>query len=241
LSDKPGKDKISIQDRLKKEAGISAVDFVESGMVLGLGTGSTAKFAVEEIGLRLKDGRLKDIVGIPSSIETEKRAREHGIPIITFDERQEIDLTIDGADEVDPDLNLIKGGGGALLREKVLAQSSSRNVMIVDESKLTPVLGTHWPVPIEVIPFAWRPVANFLKSLGAEPVLRMESKESPYTTDQNNYIIDAHFGPISNPDELGIRLAQKAGVVEYGLFLGTASEVIVATSHGIRYQKRKDS
>jgi ribose 5-phosphate isomerase A len=241
LSDKPGNDKKGIQDRLKKEAGISAVDFVQSGMVLGLGTGSTAKFAVEEIGLRLKDGRLKDIVGIPSSVETEKRAREHGIPIITFDERQEIDLTIDGADEVDPYLNLIKGGGGALLREKVLAQSSSRNVMIVDESKLAPVLGTHWPVPIEVIPFAWRPVANFLKSLGAEPVLRMESKDNPYTTDQNNYIIDAHFGPISNPDELAIRLAQKAGVVEYGLFLGTASEVIVATSHGIRYQKRKDS
>jgi len=241
LSDKLENDKISIQDRLKKEAGISAVDFVQSGMVLGLGTGSTAKFAVEEIGLRLKDGRLKDIVGIPSSIETEKRARQHGIPIITFDERQEIDLTIDGADEVDPDLNLIKGGGGALLREKVLAQSSSRNVMIVDESKLTPVLGTHWPVPIEVIPFAWRPVANFLKSLGAEPVLRMESKDAPYATDQSNYIIDAHFGPISNPDELAIRLAQKAGVVEYGLFLGTASEVIVATSHGIRYQKRKDS
>lgn len=241
MSDNPSNDGMKIQDRLKKEAGISAVDFVQSGMVLGLGTGSTAKFAVEEIGLRLKDGRLKDIVGIPSSIETEKRAREHGIPIITFDERQELDLTIDGADEVDPDLNLIKGGGGALLREKVLAQSSSRNVMIVDESKLTPVLGTHWPVPIEVIPFAWRPVANFLKSLGAEPVLRMENKEAPYTTDQNNYIIDAHFGPISNPNELAIRLAQKAGVVECGLFLGTASEVIVATSHGIRYQKRKDS
>lgn len=241
MSDKPSNDKIKIQDRLKKEAGISAVDFVQSGMVLGLGTGSTAKFAVEEIGLRLKDGRLKDIVGIPSSIQTEKRAREQGIPIITFDERQEIDLTIDGADEVDPDLNLIKGGGGALLREKVLAQSSSRNVMIVDESKLTPVLGTHWPVPIEVIPFAWRPVANYLKSLGAEPVLRMDNKETPYTTDQDNYIIDAHFGPISNPDELGIKLAQRAGVVEYGLFLGTASEVIVATSHGIRYQKRKDS
>ena len=232
---------IKIQDRLKKEAGISAVDFVQPGMVLGLGTGSTAKFAIEDIGLRLKDGRLKDIVGIPSSIETEKRAREHGIPIITFDDRQEIDLTIDGADEVDPDLNLIKGGGGALLREKVLAQSSRRNVMIVDESKLTPKLGTHWPVPIEVIPFAWKPVANFLKSLGAEPVLRMETKETPYTTDQNNYILDAHFGPISNPDELALKLAQKAGVVEYGLFLGTASEVIVATSHGIRYQKRKDS
>lgn len=241
MSDKPGKDHIKLQDRLKKEAGISAVDFVESGMVLGLGTGSTTKFALEEIGQRIREARLKNIVGIPSSIETEKRAKEYGIPVTTFDERQELDLTIDGADEVDPDLNLIKGGGGALLREKVLAQSSRRNIMIVDESKLSPRLGTHWPVPIEVIPFAWKPVANFLKSLGAEPMLRMENKEVPYTTDQNNYIIDAHFGPISNLDDLTLKLGQKAGIVEYGIFIGTASEVIVATSHGIRYQKRKDS
>lgn len=241
MSDTPTKDQKNLQDRLKKEAGISAVDFVESGMVLGLGTGSTTRFALEEIAERLKDGRLKNIVGIPSSIQTEERARNLGIPVTTFDEHQELDLTIDGADEVDPDLNLIKGGGGALLREKVLAQSSRRNVMIVDESKLTPKLGTHWPVPIEVIPFAWKPVANFLKSLGAEPILRMEDKGVPYKTDQNNYILDSHFGPISNLDELAYKLGQKAGIVEYGLFLGTASEVIVATSHGIRYQKRKDS
>ncbi len=241
MSDTPGKDRIKLQDRLKKEAGISAADFVESGMVLGLGTGSTTKFALEEIGQRISDGRLKNIVGIPSSIETEKRAKEYGIPVTTFDERQELDLTIDGADEVDPDLNLIKGGGGALLREKVLAQSSRRNIMIVDESKLSPRLGTHWPVPIEVIPFAWKPVANFLKSLGAEPMLRMEDKGAPYTTDQNNYIIDAHFGPISNLDDLTLKLGGKAGIVEYGIFIGTASDVIVATAHGIRYQKRKDS
>ncbi|MEQ9618146.1 MAG: ribose-5-phosphate isomerase RpiA [Deltaproteobacteria bacterium] len=232
---------MKLQDRLKKEAGISAVDFVESGMVLGLGTGSTTKFALEEIGRRISDGRLKNIVGIPSSIETEKRAREYGIPVTTFDERQELDLTLDGADEVDPQLNLIKGGGGALLREKVLAQSSRRNIMIVDESKLSPRLGTHWPVPVEVIPFAWKPVASFLKSLGAEPQLRMEDKGAPYTTDQNNYIIDAHFGPISNLDDLTLKLGQKAGIVEYGIFIGTASEVIVATPHGIRYQKRNDS
>ncbi len=241
MSDIPSSDQKKLQDRLKKEAGISAVDFVESGMVLGLGTGSTTKFALEEIAERLKDGRLKNIVGIPSSIQTENRAKELGIPVTTFDEHQQLDLTIDGADEVDPDLNLIKGGGGALLREKVLAQSSRRNVMIVDESKLTPRLGTHWPVPIEVIPFAWKPVAGFLKSLGAEPVLRMEDKGVPYKTDQNNYILDSHFGPISNLDELANKLGQKAGIVEYGLFIGTASEVIVATSHGIRYQKRKDS
>ncbi|HET7289357.1 MAG TPA: ribose 5-phosphate isomerase A [Thermodesulfobacteriota bacterium] len=226
---------------MKKEAGISSVDLVRPGMVLGLGTGSTTRFALIEIAARLKDGRLKDIVGIPSSRETEKTALELGIPVISFDEKQEIDLTIDGADEVDPQLNLIKGGGGALLREKVLAQSSRRNVMIVDESKLSPALGTHFPVPIEVIPFAWKPVANFLSFLGAEPVLRMKEDGTPYTTDQNNYIIDSKFGPIRDLDDLALKLGQKAGIAEFGLFIGTASEVIVATSHGIRYQKRNDS
>ncbi|MGH7891233.1 MAG: ribose-5-phosphate isomerase RpiA, partial [Thermodesulfobacteriota bacterium] len=189
MSGAPSPDQKKLQDRLKKEAGISAVDLVRPGMVLGLGTGSTAKYALEEISRRLKDGRLSDIAGIPSSLETERTARELGIPVITFDDKQEIDLTIDGADEVDPGLNLIKGGGGALLREKVLAQSSRRNVMIVDESKLSPMLGTHCPVPVEVIPFAWKPVANYLRSLGGDPVLRMNQDGTPYATDQNNYII----------------------------------------------------
>ncbi|MEM7009653.1 MAG: ribose-5-phosphate isomerase RpiA [Thermodesulfobacteriota bacterium] len=232
---------VSLQDRLKKEAGISAVDFVESGMVLGLGTGSTTKFALEEIGTRLKQGRLTDIIGICSSIQTENRAKDLGIPITTFDDKQQIDLTIDGADEVDPDLNLIKGGGGALLREKVLAQASKRNIMIVDESKLSPKLGTHFAVPIEVIPFSWMPVAEFLKSLGAEPVLRKKDDGGIYTTDQENYILDSNFGPISNLPDLAQKLGQKAGIAEFGLFLGTATEVIVATSNGIRYQKRNDS
>jgi len=237
----PSNNGVSLQNRLKKEAGISAVDFVESAMVLGLGTGSTTLFALEELGKRLKEGRLKDIVGICSSKQTEKRAKDLGIPIITFDEKQELDLTIDGADEVDPQLNLIKGGGGALLREKVLAQSSKRNIMIVDESKLSPMLGTRFPVPIEVIPFARMPVANFIKSLGGDPVLRKKDDGKPYTTDQNNYILDSNFGPISDLDELAQKLGQEAGIVEFGLFLGTASEIIVATSNGIRYQKRNDS
>ena len=241
MSDPLSPDQKKLRDRLKKEAGISAVDLVRPGMVLGLGTGSTTRFALIEIAARLKDGRLKDIVGIPSSSETEKTARELGIPVISFDDKQEIDLTIDGADEVDPQLNLIKGGGGALLREKVLAQSSRRNVMIVDESKLSPALGTRFPVPVEVIPFAWKPVANFLRSLGAEPVLRMKEDGTPYTTDQNNYIIDSKFGPILDLDDLALKLGQKAGIAEFGLFIGTASEVIVATTHGIRYQKRSDS
>jgi len=241
LSGTSKKGVLSVQDRLKKEAGISVIDFVESGMVLGLGTGSTIRFALDELAHRLREGRLKDIVGIPSSVQTEERAKELGIPIITFDEKQEIDLTIDGADEVDPKLNLIKGGGGALLREKVLAQSSRRNIMVVDESKLSPKLGTKWPVPIEVIPFARKPVAEFIKSLGGKPTLRLSEDGEPYTTDQNNNILDCNFGPIANPDELAYKFGQKAGIVEFGLFLGTASEVVVATSRGIRYQKRADS
>ncbi|MDA2918831.1 ribose 5-phosphate isomerase A [Desulfobacterota bacterium AH_259_B03_O07] len=233
-------EQIKLQDRLKKEAGQTAADLVESGMVVGLGTGTTTRFALEEIGNRIKSGKLKDIIGISSSIQTERRARELGIDITTFDDHQEIDLTIDGADEVDPNLNLIKGGGGALLREKVLAQSSRRNIMIVDESKVSPKLGTHWPVPIEVIPFAWKPVEKYLNSLGAKVALRKNEDGIPYTTDQNNFILDSNFGPIAELNELALKLGQKAGIVEYGLFIGTASEVIVAATNGIRYLKREN-
>lgn len=240
MSENVKSEQLKLRDRLKKEAGLAAVDFIESGMVLGLGTGSTTRYALEEIGRRVRSGKLKDIVGIPSSIQTEKIAGELGISLTTFDEFQEIDLTIDGADEVDPELNLIKGGGGALLREKILAQASRRNIMIVDESKLSPRLGTHWPVPIEVIPFAWKLVGKFLFSLGGEVRLRMKEDGNPYTTDQDNFILDTKFGPISDLRGLASNLSKKAGIVEYGLFLGTASEVIVAGENGIRFLKRND-
>ncbi|MBI4228763.1 MAG: ribose-5-phosphate isomerase RpiA [Deltaproteobacteria bacterium] len=233
-------ERLKLQDRLKKEAGETAAHFVKSGMVVGLGTGSTTRFALEEIGKRIKSGKLKDIVGIPSSIQTEKISKELGISLTTFDEFQEIDLTIDGADEVDPKLNLIKGGGGALLREKILAQASKRNIMIVDESKLSPQLGTHSPVPIEVIPFAWKLVEKFLTSLGGQVRLRIKDDGNPYTTDQDNFILDTRFGPISDLEGLASNLSNKAGIVEYGLFLGTASEVIVAGENGIRFLRRED-
>jgi ribose 5-phosphate isomerase A len=168
-------DRLELQVKLKQKAAERAVDFVQSGMVLGLGTGSTTRFALEYIGLRIKTGQLRDIVGIPSSFQTEKIAKELGIPLTNFDEHQEIDLTIDGADEVDLHLNLIKGGGGALLREKILAQSSRRNIIIVDEHKLSPKLGTHWPLPVELIPFAIKPVANYITSLGAKIILRKKN------------------------------------------------------------------
>ena len=240
MSEDVKSEQLKLQDRLKMEAGQAAVDFIESSMVLGLGTGSTTRYALEEIGRRIKSGKLKNIVGIPSSIQTEKIAGELGISLTSFDELQVIDLTIDGADEVDPELNLIKGGGGALLREKILAQASRRNIMIVDESKLSPRLGTHWPVPIEVIPFAWKLVEKFLFSLGGQATLRMKDDGNPYTTDQDNFILDTKFGPISDLEGLASNLSKKAGIVEYGLFLGTASEVIVAGENGIRFLRRND-
>ena len=232
-------DRLELRVKLKQKAAESAVDFVQSGMVLGLGTGSTTRFALEYIGLRIKTGQLRDIVGIPSSFQTEKIAKELGIPLTNFDEHQEIDLTIDGADEVDLHLNLIKGGGGALLREKILAQSSRRNIIIVDEHKLSPKLGTHWPLPVELIPFAIKPVANYITSLGAKIILRKKNDGSTYTTDQNNFILDCNFGPISNPEELALKLCNRAGIVEHGLFLGLATEVIVATENGIRHIMRE--
>ena len=230
---------LDLIERLKKEAGETAIEYIESGMVVGLGTGSTTRYALEELGKRLKTGRLKGVLAVPSSRQTEKLARGFGIELTTLDDVQEIDITIDGADEVDPKLNLIKGGGGALLREKVLAQVSRRNIMIVDESKLSPHLGTHWPIPLEIIPFAWRPVEKFISTLGAKVRLRTKDDGTPYTTDQGNYILDSNFGPISDPHRLEEKLAYRAGIVESGLFLGTASEVIVAGKTGIRYLKRE--
>jgi ribose 5-phosphate isomerase A len=182
---------------------------------------------------------LKNIVGIPSSIQTEKLARELGIPLAGFDQRSQIDVTIDGADEVDPDLNLIKGGGGALLREKVLAQASRQNIIIVDGSKLSPQLGTNWALPIEVIPFACKAVEIFLGSLGASASVRTRDDGSPFQTDQNNLILDAFFGQINDPVKLALLLNERAGIVEHGLFLKLASDVIVAAAEGIRHLKRK--
>ncbi|MGH7802432.1 MAG: ribose 5-phosphate isomerase A [Thermodesulfobacteriota bacterium] len=240
MSEAKKSDRLEPQAELKQKAAERAVDLVQSSMVLGLGTGSTTRFALEYIGLRIKTGQLRDIVGIPSSLQTEKIAKELGIPLTSFDEHQEIDLTIDGADEVDLHLNLIKGGGGALLREKILAQSSRRNIIIVDEHKFSPKLGTHCPLPVELIPFANKPVANYITSLGAKVILRKKNDGSTYTTDQNNFILDCNFGPISNPEELALKLSTRAGIVEHGLFLGLATEVIVATENGIQHLKREN-
>jgi len=194
---------------------------------------------VIRIGERLKTGDLKNIVGIPTSIRTEALAGELGIPLCGLVDQPEIDVTIDGADEVDSDLNLIKGGGGALLREKIVAQASRQNIIIVDESKLSNRLGTHWALPVEVIPFAVKSEENFLKSLGAAVTLRTADKGQPYQTDQKNFILDANFGEMADPNGIAARLNERAGIAEHGLFLGLASDVIVAAEEGIRHLKRK--
>jgi ribose 5-phosphate isomerase A len=218
----------------KQQAADSAVAYVQSGMVVGLGAGSTAILATRRIGQLLREGRLRDIVGVPCSSAIEAEARALGIPI-TLEPPGAVDLTIDGADEVDPELNLIKGGGGALLHEKIVAQASRREVIIVDESKLSPALGTHWALPVEVIPFGWHAQRRFLESLGARVTVRQQRDGTPFRTDQGNLILDCTFGPIQQPKELAAKLDARTGIVEHGLFLGLATEVIVAGADGVRH------
>ena len=225
-------------DELKRQAALRAVEFIKSGMVVGLGTGSTSNFAIQRIAELIEAAELKNIVGIPSSGKTEALARKLGIPLAGFKDKPQIDITIDGADEVDPDLNLIKGGGGALLREKVVAQASRQLIIIVDEGKLSPQLGTNWAVPIEIIDFAAAVEENFLKSLGASVTTRKRKDGSDFRTDQNNLILDADFGQIADADKLALQLESRAGIVEHGLFLDLANDVIVAEKDGTRHLSR---
>jgi len=223
---------------LKKQAAERAVEFVKSGMVVGLGHGSTAIFAVQHIAQLLQSDRLRDILGVACSLQVEDEARQLGIPLTTLDEHPVIDVTIDGADEVDPNLDLIKGGGGALLREKMVAQASHREIIVVDETKLSPALGTRWPVPVEVVPFGWRSQVLFLESMGARVRVRQVSDGKRFVTDQGNLILDCNFGPLSEPAQVAATLKGRAGIVEHGLFLGLATDVFVANARGVRHLKR---
>ncbi|MCA9942002.1 MAG: ribose-5-phosphate isomerase RpiA [Anaerolineales bacterium] len=219
---------------LKRQAAETAVTFIESGMVVGLGTGSTAVHAVRAVGRLLQQGRLQNIVAIPTSEQTARDAEALRIPLVTFTTHPVIDITIDGADEADPNLDVIKGLGGALLREKIVAAVSKRFVIVADHSKRVTQLGSKAPVPVEVIPFAERPVADYLQSLGARVEKRLDKVgERPYRTDENNIILDCYFGPIPQPRQLATAIRQQPGVVEHGLFLGMATDVIFATPDGI--------
>lgn len=220
---------------LKRSAAEHAVRcYVESGMSLGLGTGSTAIFAVRYIGELLRAGALKKIVAFATSRATWDEAVRLNIPMLSQDLPTSLDVSIDGADEVDPHLNLIKGGGGALLREKLVAQNSAREVIVVDESKLSPLLGAHHVLPVEVLPFGWGASARYLEGLGAKWVVRRAANGEEYRTDQGNMILDCDFGPIQNPAQLADQLNGRAGILEHGLFVGLAHVVVVSGPNGIR-------
>lgn len=213
---------------MKQEVGRAAANLVQSGSIVGLGTGSTTAFAIQFLGDRLKSGELKDIKGVPTSFQASVLAKQYGIPLTTLDEIDRIDIAIDGADEVDPQKNLIKGGGAAHTREKIVDSLAEQFIVVVDSSKLVDRLGSSFPLPVEVLPMAVTPVTNAIEKLGGKPELRMGvKKDGPVITDQGNMILDVTFGAIDNPAELEKTLNNIPGVLENGLFIGVATLVLV--------------
>eukprot|EP00929_Paragymnodinium_shiwhaense_P010019 TRINITY_DN114499_c0_g1_i1.p1 TRINITY_DN114499_c0_g1~~TRINITY_DN114499_c0_g1_i1.p1 ORF type:complete len:340 (+),score=114.64 TRINITY_DN114499_c0_g1_i1:181-1200(+) len=234
------------QDELKKQVGYKAVDdYVKSGTVIGLGTGSTAAFAVERVGELLKNGTLKDIIAIPTSIRTKEQAESLGIPLATLDTHSDLDVAIDGADEVDPQLNLVKGGGGALFREKIVEQCAKKFICIVDESKMCDGLGPGFPVPVEIVPFCHEHTMRVIGGLpalaGCKPVLRLGNVannkpdgDKPAVTDNGNYIVDLEFtSPLKDAVAAADQLKNTVGVVDHGLFIGMTTACIIAGKDGI--------
>jgi ribose 5-phosphate isomerase A len=218
-------------DRLKARAAEKALEFVGDGMAIGLGTGSTAAHVIRLLAHRVHEGLR--VLGVPTSVATETLAREMGIPLTTLEERPELDLVIDGADEVDPDRNLIKGAGGALVREKVVAAAARKRVIVVDESKLVPVLGRRFPVPVEVVGFAVPVASRALVRLGGRVEVR-RAEGRPYRTDNGNPILDVRFADIRDPGRLERDIAVIPGVVDCGLFVDLDPIVVVAGNDGTR-------
>lgn len=226
-------------DELKRGAAAAAVEMVESGMVLGLGTGSTVAHFLELLGVKLEAGLLSDVVGVPSSIRTGREARQAGIPLTSLGEHPRMDLTVDGADEVTPDLDLVKGMGGALLREKMVAQASDRFVIIADASKAVDRLGTLSSLPVEVVDWGWSGHVAFLEAHGAAVTVRKFEDGPPFKSDNGNLILDCRFPDgIADPHALHEALKRRAGVVETGLFLGMAHEALLAGPDGIQRLRR---
>ncbi len=221
------------QDELKRQAAAAALDFVESGMVVGLGGGSTAALFIARLGQAVGNGALRDIVGIPSAPAVGTFAQAHGVPLTDLEHQPRIDVCVDGADEVSPQLDLVKGGGGLLTREKILAQASVQLVIVVDESKHSELLGQQWAIPVEVMEFGWTSQSNFMQELGARAVaVRRRPDGDPYRTDQGNLILDADFGPLTAPADIAAALSARAGIVEHGLFLGMTSHLITSYADG---------
>jgi len=213
---------------MKQEVGRAAAARVKSDSVVGLGSGSTAAYAIEYIGDRLAKGEIKNVVGVPTSFQSEVLAKQFNIPLVTLDAIEHIDVAIDGADEVDPDKNLIKGGGAAHTREKVVDSLAKEFIVVVDEGKLVDKLGSTFLLPVEVIPMAVAPVMRSLKELGGKPELRMGVKKAgPVVTDQGNLVIDVKFDHIKNPAEMEKEINNLPGVLENGIFVGVADIIMV--------------
>jgi ribose 5-phosphate isomerase A len=213
---------------MKQEVGKAAANLVKSGSIVGLGTGSTTAYTIQFLGDRLKSGELKDIVGVPTSFQSEVLAKQYGVPLTTLDAIDHIDIAIDGADEVDPQKNLIKGGGAAHTREKVVDYLANQFIVVVDSGKLVDRLGSSFPVPVEVIPMAITPVINAIKKLGGKPELRMGVKKAgPVITDQGNMVVDVRFDNIDDPVNLEKTLNNIPGVLENGIFVNCADLVLI--------------
>lgn len=221
---------LSSTELMKKAAGEKAAEFVRDGMILGLGSGSTVYWLLKRLGERVQEGLT--IKGIPSSLRTEGWAKEFNIPLTDFSEVQDLDLAIDGADEIDPDFNLTKGGGGSLLREKLVDIQAKKLIIIADESKLVQQLGK-FPLPVEVVPFGWEATAKRIAALGATPVLRKRDGQV-FVSNNSNYILDCQFQSIPNPDELHKQLKLLLGVVETGLFIDMTDTVIIAGKEEVK-------
>ena len=227
--------KFMANDQEKEAAARASLKYVKDGQVVGLGTGSTASYFIKLLGEKVKSGLR--IRGIPTSDRSHDLAQSLGIPLTTLDECQEIDVTVDGADEVDPQLRLIKGGGGAALREKIVASATKQLVIVADASKRVPRLGK-FPLPVEVIKFAEALVAKRIRALGAQVKTRLGPDGKPYITDENNHILDCSFGEIADPDELARKLSEMPGVVEHGMFIGMASVAIFAKGDEVTELRR---
>ncbi|MUG93967.1 ribose-5-phosphate isomerase RpiA [Scytonema sp. UIC 10036] len=213
---------------MKQEVGKAAAALVESGSIVGLGTGSTTAYAIQFLGDRLKSGEITDIIGVPTSFQAEVLSKQFGIPLTTLDAIDRIDIAIDGADEVDPQKNLIKGGGAAHTREKVVDYLANRFIVVVDAGKLVDRLGSVFPVPVEVIPMAIAPVTRAIEKLGGKPELRMGVKKAgPVITDQGNMVIDVKFDAIDDPVNLEKTLNNIPGVLENGIFVNCADLVLI--------------
>jgi len=218
----------------KRLAAMKSLEVVGDGMRIGLGTGSTVAHLLSFLAEKLNRGHLTDVMGVPTSLWTADRARQLGIPLTSLSEHPELDVTIDGADEVDRDLNLIKGLGGALLREKMVAQASKRLVIIADDEKVVERLGTRSPLPVEVVQFGWQIHLGFFKELGGRPVVRTVEGGSPVVSDNGNYIIDVHFDDgMDDPADIDSRMQARAGIVETGLFMGMTRAAIIGHANTV--------